>query len=75
PKYSEMIKYAISSLKDRRGSSRHAILKFILEFYDVGNDKRAVNNYLKQALRAGVKNGKLKQLKGTGASGSFRLGD
>jgi histone H1/5 len=34
-----------------------------------------VNARLKLALRAGVKNKNLKQAKGTGASGSFRIGD
>ncbi|MET0107219.1 MAG: histone H1/H5 family protein, partial [Sedimenticola sp.] len=74
PKYSEMIKAAVSSLKERGGSSRQAILKYILANYKVGDEKSA-NSHLKLALRAGVKNGSLKQSKGTGASGSFRLGE
>merc|ERR1712055_740706 len=70
-----MIKAAVGSLKERGGSSRQAILKYIVKNYKVGNDERTVNNHLKLALRAGVKNGGLKQSKGTGASGSFRLGE
>ena len=75
PKYSEMIKQALSNLKERGGSSRQAILKYIIANFKVGNDAKIVNSHLKLALRAGVKNGTLKQSKGTGASGSFRLGE
>lgn len=73
PKYCDMIKAAITSLKERGGSSRQAILKYICANYKVDGDK--AKNHLKIALRAGIKNGTLKQSKGTGASGSFRLGE
>merc|ERR1711994_343549 len=71
PKYSDMIKAAITSLKERGGSSRQAILKYISANYKVGDNAAS---HLKLALRAGVKNGSLAQSKGTGASGSFNLG-
>ena len=74
PKYSEMIKQALTSLKERGGSSRQAILKYIMKSFNVGKDEKVANQHLKMALRAGVKNGSLKQSKGTGASGSFKLG-
>ena len=74
PKYSEMIQAAVSSLKERGGSSRQAILKYVIANYKVG-DEKAGSVYLKRALNAGVKNGALKQSKGTGASGSFKLGE
>jgi len=61
--------------QERGGSSRQAILKYIVKHYNVGHDERLVNSRVKVALRAGVKNGTLKQSKGTGASGSFRIGD
>ena len=75
PKYPEMIAAAIGSLKERGGSSRQAILKYILKQYNFGKNERVVNQHLKVALRAGAKNGTLKQSKGSGATGSFRLGD
>ncbi|KAL8596742.1 hypothetical protein ACOMHN_046359 [Nucella lapillus] len=75
PKYSKMIHDGLTSLKERGGSSRQALLKYIVANFNVGKDEKTVNNHLKLALRAGVKNGTLKQSKGTGASGSFRLGD
>ena len=34
-----------------------------------------INSHLRMALKRGVTAGNLKQVKGTGASGSFRLGD
>ena len=73
PKYTQMIAAALGSLKERGGSSRQAVLKYIMAHYNVGKDERVVNQHLKMALRAGAKNGTLKQAKGTGASGSFRL--
>ena len=75
PKYSEMVGKAIAALKERGGSSRQAILKYILANFNVGNDAKTVNNHLKLALKAGVKNKSLKQSKGTGASGSFKIGE
>src|SRR6218665_2343256 len=72
PKYSEMIRLALTSLKERGGSSRQAILKYILKNFKVGNDEHVVNQHLKMALRNGVKGDTLKQSKGSGASGSFR---
>lgn len=63
------------AVQERGGSSRQAILKYIMKHYNVGHDERQVNAHLKLALRAGVKNGTLKQSKGIGASGSFRIGE
>lgn len=75
PKYIDMIQAAVGSLKERGGSSRQAILKYIMANFKVGTDATAVNAHLKMALKNGVKKGALKQAKGTGASGSFKLGD
>ena len=75
PVYSDMIKGAISSLKEKGGSSRQAILKYILKTYNVGTEEKKINAHLKMALKSGVAKGTLKQSKGTGAAGSFRLGD
>ncbi|XP_014673175.1 PREDICTED: histone H1-delta-like [Priapulus caudatus] len=75
PKYSEMVQSAITSLKERGGSSRQAIMKYIKAHYKVGNDDKIINAHLKMCLKRGVTSGQLKQVKGTGASGSFRLGE
>lgn len=72
PKYSEMISAAIAALKERSGSSRQAIQKYIVANYKVGD---GANTHLKSALRKGVTAGAFKQVKGAGASGSFKLAD
>ena len=74
PKYSEMVHQALANLKERGGSSRQAILKYIVKNFNVGKDENVVNTHVKMALKAGVKNFSLKQAKGSGASGSFRIG-
>ncbi|XP_062510548.1 histone H1-delta-like [Corticium candelabrum] len=70
PTYIQMITAAITALKDRSGSSRQAILKYIK-----GNYKNLTNPevHLKMALKRGVTSGKLVHSKGIGASGSFKL--
>ncbi|XP_042861595.1 histone H1-delta-like [Penaeus japonicus] len=70
PKYSDMIAAAIKALKERNGSSRQAIQKYIASNYKVGDSSEV---QVKLALKRGVASGALKQTKGTGASGSFRL--
>ena len=70
PKYSEMITTAITSLKERTGSSRQAILKYIQSNYKVGDN---AGSQLKLALKRAVAAEVLVQVKGTGASGSFKV--
>ena len=72
PKYSEMIATAIGTLKERSGSSRQAILKYIQANFKVSE---SAATHVKSALRRGVSGGLLKQVKGAGASGSFKLAD
>jgi histone H1/5 len=76
PKYSEMVRRALGELKERGGSSRQAVLKYVMQHFDVGKDENIVNKHVKIALRAGVQDASLKQSKGArGATGSFRLGE
>jgi len=70
PKYIDMIIAAIGALKERNGSSRQAITKYIKANYKVGD---SCETHLKMALKRGVVAGALLQPKGTGASGSFKL--
>lgn len=70
PKYIDMIVAAVTALKDRQGSSRQAIVKYISANYKVG-DNAAV--HIKLALKRGVVSGALVQPKGTGASGRFKV--
>ena len=70
PKYIDMIQAAITALKERKGSSRQAIKKYIAANYKVGDN---VDVHLKMALKRGVASGTLLQPKRVGASGSFKL--
>ena len=72
PRYSEMIQDAINCLHSRKGSSRHAILKFIVGKYKLCNESLA-NKRLKMTLKTEVKRGFIKNATGEGASGSFKL--
>ncbi len=75
PKYSEMVQQSIAALKERGGSSRQAILKYMMKNFNLGNEEKTVNVHLKLALKTGVTKATLKQTKGTGASGSFKNGE
>jgi len=75
PSFEEMVKAAIVALKARKGSSREAILKYALQHYKVSENLAKVKSDLRKSLKRGVEHGWLKQMKGTGASGSFRLGE
>ena len=69
PKYIDMITAAIAALKNRKGSSRQAIVNYIKANYKVGDN---VNTHLRLALKRGIATGALELTKGTGASGSFK---
>ena len=70
PTYAVMVKAALVALKDRKGTSKIAIGKYICANYKVGPK---FNGPLKQALKKGVESGALTQVKGIGASGSFKI--
>merc|ERR1712046_350071 len=72
PKYSVMIAAAITSLKDRTGSSRQAILKYICANYKVDAAKAAVQ--VRIALKRGVAKGALKMARASGkGAGSYKV--
>lgn len=70
PKYIDMVSAAIVALKERNGSSRQAIVKYVTANYKV-SDNASV--HIKLALKRGVTSGALVQTKGAGASGSFKV--
>ena len=74
PKYSVMISAAIKALKDRNGSSRQAILKYITANYKVEPKKATVQ--LRLSLKRAVASGNLKMAKEKGkGAGCFKLAD
>ncbi|KAF6779920.1 hypothetical protein AHF37_00516 [Paragonimus kellicotti] len=72
PPYFDMIKHAIKELKERNGSSRQAIAKYVKAHYKV-DDK--ADHHLKRTLVSAVKAGRLLHTKGIGASGSFKIAE
>ncbi|ETN80144.1 linker histone H1 and H5 family protein [Necator americanus] len=73
PTYAVMVKDAITQLKERSGSSKSAILKYITQHYKLGDNVTMINVHLKRALARGVAKGELKQVSGIGATGSFKV--
>ena len=74
PTYAEMISAAILSLKDRTGSSRQAIAKYVCANYQVDADKAAF--HLRRALKKGLEDGVFKTARQSGkGAGSFRLAE
>ena len=71
PSCIDMIVAALTNLKDKKGSSAHSIKKYIATNYIVDMERLAP--HIKKAFATGVANGKLLQIKGKGASGSFKL--
>ena len=70
PSYNDMIQAAVSNLKERNGSSRQAIAKYIKANYKV---KENADTHIKMGLKRMVEKKALSQVKGQGASGSFKL--
>ncbi|KXN72355.1 hypothetical protein CONCODRAFT_84138 [Conidiobolus coronatus NRRL 28638] len=69
PTYKDMIATAIKTQQDRKGSSRQAILKYILENYKVKADNAPTQ--VRLALKRGVDNADFKSESGS----RFKLGD
>ena len=72
PKYAEMITAAIVALKERNGSSRQAIKKYVKANCKV-EDKASMS--IKAALKRGTSNGHFIHTTGVGASGSFNVNE
>lgn len=71
PPVAVMVTAAVTNLKDRKGSSLAAIKKYIAANYKADAAKLAP--FIRRYLRKAVTDGKLSQVKGTGAAGSFKL--
>ncbi|XP_066292737.1 histone H1-like [Branchiostoma lanceolatum] len=71
PPTTVMVTSAVEALKDRTGSSLSAIKKYIAGNYKFDVEKKA--HFVKRALKSLVEKGTLIQVKGTGASGSFKI--
>lgn len=72
PTVEVMVREAIKSLKERKGSSLAAIKKYIMAHYKV--DMVRMSPFIRRYVKKAVADKTLKQSSGTGASGRFRLG-
>merc|ERR1712098_131083 len=69
--YLDMVTEAIKALKDRSGSSRQAITRYILETHKVDAAKVI---HIRKAIAHGIEKGTLKQARTSGkGAGSFRV--
>merc|ERR1711953_1242200 len=76
PTYKVMVSAAIAALKEKKGSSRQGIIKYVAANYKLeGTDSKKVNTHVKAALVRGLKAGIFKNSKGTGVTGSFKLAE
>lgn len=73
PTYLTMIKRAILALNDTKGASKAAILKYVAQNYQLGENLPVINTHIRNALKKGLDSGEVKQTKGHGASGSFTV--
>ena len=71
PPVAAMVTAAVTALKERKGSSLPAIKKYVAATYKVDVAKLAP--FIRRFLKKAVADGKLTQVKGSGASGSFKL--
>jgi histone H1/5 len=60
PDFSEMIHAAIAALNEHNGSSRQAIVKYIMANYKVGTDQKMIDSSVKYALKNSIEKGLLK---------------
>ncbi|XP_078390402.1 histone H1-like [Cetorhinus maximus] len=70
PKLGEQILKVVADCSDRKGMSLPAIKKALR---GNGVDVEKLGSQIKQSIKRNVKNGFLVQVKGTGASGSFKV--
>ena len=63
PNFSVMIHAAIAALKEHNGSSRQAIVKYIMSNYKVGTDQKAIDSCVKEALKSSIQKGLLKAIR------------
>jgi histone H1/5 len=62
PNFSVMIHAAIAALKEHNGSSRQAIVKYIMSNYNVGTDHKAIDSSVKDALKSSIQKGLLRAI-------------
>merc|ERR1712098_77119 len=73
PAYAVIVEAAITALKEKKGSSRVAILKYVLANYKVGDEKKAANR-VRIAIKKSLASGALTQAK-DGNNGKIKVAE
>lgn len=73
PPWADMMVAAVGALKERDGSSSSAIKKYILSNYQIDTEPDKITPMLRRGLKAAIATNKLRQFKGKGLAGSFKL--
>lgn len=71
PKVEVMVESALKCLHKRKGTSYFAIKKYIAENYNVNMNK--ITPFVKRHIKRAVNKGDVRQLKGRGVVGRFKL--
>ncbi|RCN26523.1 linker histone H1 and H5 family protein, partial [Ancylostoma caninum] len=61
PSYLTMIKGAVLALNEGKGASKPAILKYLAQHYQLGENLPKINSHLCSALKRGTKGGDIEQ--------------
>merc|ERR1712242_621456 len=77
PAFKVMVAAAVKELAEKGGSSRKAILKYVVANYDVNKDVAKVQTYVNLAVRKMLAGGKLVQnaKSAKGPNGAFKLAE
>jgi len=73
PPWADMMMTAVKALNERHGSSVPAIKKYILSTYKIDTEPDKITPMLRRGLKAAMASNKLKQVKGKGLAGSFKM--
>jgi len=73
PSYLEMFCEAIEQLGEKKGSSRHAVVQYMVENHDL-TEGNALNTHLKRAIESAIKENKIEEISGrSGLLGKWKL--
>lgn len=72
PSFDDMVLVAIRKCRERRGASRQKIVRYIQKNFQVPRDRR-LERQITLALRRCLEKGALVNVRGQGASGTFKI--
>ncbi|KAI6208486.1 Histone H1-delta [Aphelenchoides besseyi] len=73
PNYLDMVVEAVVSLNKYKGSSRQAIVKYMMKNFSLSDNSKTVNGQVSKVILAALDDKILIQMSGTGAKGSYEV--